>query len=308
MPLVNLRSLIEEAETNKHALAGFNILNLEMTEGVVEAAKTLGVPVILNVHPDQIIHSSLEMIAAMVKEIAGRVKVPVVLHLDYASNFSILREAISCGFTSLMFVAPAELSFEEIIRETRSAAELSHSNDLLLESEFKSEGNNGITDPDQAERFIRETGVDILSPQIGTSHGGGKADLDLELLKVIKQKAKCYISLHGGSGVEDTIIQKAIGIGINKASVYSQISKSAIEKMKERLGSGDVPDMVEASGIIKDAVKKTVTDRLNVLSMRKIDTLHKPGSPLNSGPGHYIDSLVRDVTRQVMKKSKTEDQ
>ena len=207
MPLVNLRSLIEEAETNKYALGGFNILNLEMIEGVVEAAQTLGVPVILNVHPDQIIHTSLEVIAATVKEIAGRVKIPVVLHLDYAADLGILRNAISCGFTSLMYVAPAELSFEETIIETRNAVELSHWNELLMESEFKPEGNSGLTDPAQAERFIRETSVDILSPRIGTSHGGGKADLDLELLKMIKQKAKCFISLHVDFLVRDVTRQ-----------------------------------------------------------------------------------------------------
>jgi len=302
MPLVNLRSLIEEAEANKYSLAGFNILNLEMIEGVVEAAQTLGVPVILNVHPDQIINTSLDVIAAMVKEIAGRVKIPVVLHLDYVSDLGILRDAISCGFTSLMYVAPAELGFEETIIETRNAAELSHQNELLMESEFKPEGDSGLTDPAQAERFIRETGVDILSPQIGTSHGGGKADLDLGLLREIKKKAKCYISLHGGSGVEDAVIQKAIGLGINKASVYSQISKAAIGKIKERLGSGDGPDMVEASGIMKEAIKKTAMSRLSVLSMKKIDTVYNPSNLSDNGPGNNVDSLVRDVTRQVLRR------
>ena len=302
MPLVNLRSLIEEAEANKYALAGFNILNLEMIEGVVEAAQTLGVPVILNVHPDQIIHTSLEVIAATVKETAGKVKVPVVLHLDYASDLVILREAISCGFTSLMFVAPAELSFEEVIIETRNAVELSHQNELLIESEFKPEGNGGLTDPAQAERFIRETGVDILSPQIGTSHGGGKADLDLGLLKEIKEKAKCFISLHGGSGVDDSVLQNAIILGINKASAYSLISKAAIGKVSERLNSSDAPDMIEASGIIKEAIKKTAMNRLSVLSMKKGDATHDSSSSSNTRPGNNIDSLVRDVTRQVIKK------
>jgi len=305
MPLVDLRSLIEEAEANKYALAGFNILNLEMIEGVVEAAQTLGVPVILNVHPDQIINTSLEVIAATVKETAGRTKVPVVLHLDYAADLSILREAITCGFTSLMYVAPAKLSFEEVIIETRNAVELSHRNELLMESEFKSEENSGLTDPAQAERFIRETSVDILSPQIGTSHGGGKADLDLGLLKEIKEKAKCFISLHGGSGVDDSVLQNAIGLGINKASVYSLISKAAIGKIKECLNSGDVPDMVEASGIMKEAIKKIAMNRLSILSMKKSNGLHNPSSSLNIGPGNNIDSLVRDVTRQVIRKMGT---
>jgi fructose/tagatose bisphosphate aldolase len=302
MPLVNLRSLIEEAEADKYALAGFNILNLEMIEGVVEAAQTLGVPVVLNVHPDQIINTSLEVIAVTVKETAGRTKVPIVLHLDYAADLSILREAITCGFTSLMFVAPAELRFEEVIIETRNAVRLAHSNELLMESEFKPGGNSGLTDPAQAERFIRETGVDILSPQIGTSHGGGKADLDLGLLKEIKEKTKCFISLHGGSGVEDGVIQKAIGLGMNKASVYSQISKAAIGKMKERLSSEDIPDMVEVSGIMKEVIKKTAMNRLSVLSMKKGSDVHDPSSSLNIGPGNNIDSLVRDVTRQVIRK------
>ena len=256
----------------------------------------MGCLVICNVHPDHIIHTSLEVIAASVKETAANVNVPVVLHLDYAADLRMLREAITCGFTSLMYVATAELSFEEVIRETRIAVELSHSNELLLESEFRPEGNNGLTDPSMASRFIRETGVDILSPRIGTSHGGGKADLDLELLRKIKKEAKCYISLHGGSGVEDSVIQKAIGLGLNKASVYSQISKAAIGKMRECLRSGDAPDMVEASGIIKEAIKKTAVNRLSVLSMKNINAAKNPSSPSDDRPGNNIDNLVKDVT------------
>lgn len=302
MPLVNLKPLIEEAEAKGYALGGFNILNQEMIEGVIEAGQALGRPVIVNVHPDQIGHTSMEIIAATVAEAAGRANIPVVLHLDYADDFGILRKAVSCGFTSLMYVASADLSFEEIIKETRIAAELAHNSELLLESEFKSIGDNGLTDPAMAKRFMRETGVDILSPQVGTSHGGGKADLDLELLKEIKEKAKCYISLHGGSGVEDSIFQKAISLGINKASVYSQMSKAVIGRIREITGGQDAPDIVKVSGVMKDAIKESVIDRLKVFSMGKESNVSEPNSIPNTIAGNSTDKLIKDITRQVLRK------
>jgi len=302
MPLENLKPLIEEAETKGYALGGFNIINQEMIEGVIEAAQTLEMPVILNVHPGQINHTSMEVIAATATEAAGRANIPVVLHLDYASDFGILRKAISCGFTSLMYVAPADMSFGDMISETRIAAELAHSSDLLLESEFKPVTDSRLTDPALAERFIKETGTDILSPQIGTSHGGGRADLDLDLLKEIKEKAKCYISLHGGSSVEDSVFQKAISLGMNKASVYSQMSKAVIGRIKEITGGQDAPDMVEVSKIMKDTVKESVIDRLRVFSTGK----ESNASSSNNNPGiiarNSIDKLIKDVTRQVLRK------
>lgn len=303
MPLAKLKPLIAEAEVKGYALGGFNILNQEMIEGVIEAGQALGKPVILNVHPDQIGHTRMEVIAAIASEAAGRAKIPVVLHLDYADNFGILRKAISCGFTSLMYVGSADLSFEDVIRETRIAAELAHSSELLLESEFKSTADSGLTDPVLAERFIRETGVDILSPQIGTSHGGAAANIDLKLLKEIKEKAKCYISLHGGSGVEEGIFKQAISLGINKASVYSQMSNAVIGRIKEIVEGHDVPDMVKISGVMKDAVKESVIDRLKVFSIGKENNVSRISSIPDTIAENSINKLIKDVTRQVLRES-----
>ena len=93
MPLVGLKSLIEEAELKGYALGGFNVINQEMIEGVAEAVQFVGLPVILNVYPDQISHTSMEVIATTAVEVAGRVEFPVFLHLDYARDFGILRKA-----------------------------------------------------------------------------------------------------------------------------------------------------------------------------------------------------------------------
>lgn len=268
MALVDLKSLIYDSELNKYALGGFNITNLEMVEGVLEAAQELMVPVIFNVHPDQIGHTSIEVIVSLVKQASEKVKIPVVLHIDYVKALMLLRKAIYCGFNSLMFVTPEEYSFEKSVRETRIAAELAHQFGLLIESELKPEQDTGLTDPDMAEIFVKETGIDIFSPFIGTAHWGGKADLRLDLLKDIKQKTKCYISLHGGSGVQDTVLQKAIRLGINKASVYSQLSKSAVLKLTDRFKIAEEPDIVEIYGIMKNAVKETAIRRLAVLSMK----------------------------------------
>ncbi len=302
MFIVNLKSIIEETENNGFAIGGFNITNLEMIEGVVEAAQNLDLPVIINIHPDHIAHTSLEVISSMVKEIAYRARIPIVLHIDYTTDLGMLREAISCGFTSLMFVAAAGLSFEDMIIETRNAVELAHRNGLLIESEFPPEKNNGCTDPEKAGRFVRETGIDILSPQIGTTHGGGKASLDLELLKKIKEKTGCYISLHGGSSVEDGIIQEAVRAGINKISVYSQTSKAALGKLKDRMGNEDIPDMAEASVIMKEAVTVAAIKRLKILSMKTEITPKDIKVPSNTGSIDNLGTLIKDIAARVIKK------
>ncbi len=302
MPLVNLKSIIEETENTGFALGGFNITNLEMIEGAIEAAQNLDLPVIINIHPYHIAHTSLEAISSLVKERAGRARIAVALHIDYITDLGMLREAITCGFTSLMFVAPTGLSFEDMIIETRNAAELAHRNDLLIESEFPPEENSGLTDPEKAGIFIKETGVDILSPQIGTTHGGGKANLDLELLKRIKEKAGCYISLHGGSSVEDSIIQEAVKAGINKISVYSQTSKAALRKLKDRMSNGDIPDMAEASVIMKEEITKAAMKRLKVLSMKTEISPKDLKIPSNTGSVNNIETLIRDVARRVIRK------
>jgi fructose-bisphosphate aldolase class II len=301
MALVNLKSVIKETENGRLAIGGFNITNLEMLEGIVEAAKSLDLPIIINVHPEHIGHSSLELVAAMVKERALKSKIPIVLHIDYITDMSLLREAIFCGFTSIMFVAAAGLSFEDAILEVKNACELVHRNNLLIESEFPPEKESGLTDPEKAERFVRETGIDILSPHIVVS-GNSKVELDLELFKKIKDRTGCYFSLHGSSKVSDSIIQEAVKAGINKISVYSQTSKAALGELKDLMSSKGIPDMAEASMVMKEAIKSATIKRLKVLSLEKGKISKEIPDFSSANPTDDMESLIKDVTKQVLKR------
>jgi fructose-bisphosphate aldolase class II len=301
MALVNLKTIIEETDNSQFAIGGFNITNLEMLEGITEAAQDLDLPIIINIHPEHIVHTSLEMISSVVKERAIKSSVPIVLHIDYITDMSLLREAISCGFTSIMFVAAAGLSFEDAILEVKNASELVHRNDLLIESELPPDKDESFTDPEKAARFVRETGIDILSPHIIVSRNG-MIELDLLLLERIKKKTGCYFSLHGSSKVSDSIIQEAVKAGINKVSVYSQTSKAALGKLKDLMSSSGIPDMAEASSVMKEAIKAAAIKRLKVLTLKaEITPEEIPDSLIADSTGD-MESFVKDITRQVIKK------
>ena len=127
-----------------------------------------------------------------------------------------------------------------------------------------------LADPDIAKDFVETTGIDILAPAIGSIHGMGsqKATLDLDTLQEIRNKTDCYLSLHGGSGVDDSILRKAIDIGINKVSVYTRLSSRAVGKIRSVL-SNDT-ELSQLMVAARDGFREMVEDRLRVLRSKNI--------------------------------------
>jgi fructose-bisphosphate aldolase class II len=173
-----------------------------------------------------------------------------------------------------MYDGPIGISFKEKIERTKKVVEIAHSIGLTVESELgrvtrvgvdDKEMRENITDPDMARKFVEETGIDILAPAVGSISGMDEqgASLDLGLLKIIKEKTGCFLSLHGGSGVEDSVIKKIIKTGINKASVYTRISNIAVKRMGDLLKKG-VPDLHLVMSEARDVFREMVEDRLNV--------------------------------------------
>ncbi len=333
MPLVNLKPFLEDAKKNKYCLGCFNAFNIETLEGIIEAAVNLKTPVVCAVYEPQLKYSDLETFSNLVKDISNKVNVPVILHLDHAEEISLIINAIKCGFTSLMFDGPPSISFEEKIRQTKKVVEIVHSVGLTLESELgyitrvgedEKAAKENIADPNRAEEFVEKTGVDILAPAIGSIHGLSerKATIDLELLKEIKSKTNCYLSLHGGSGVDDSIIRESIDIGINKASVYTRISNLAIEKMKAILGK-DSPDLSLIMNEAREGFREMVENRLNVFRSKNICSFeanvcnistspkystNREGGKINRGldarDDNSYEELVKKLTSAVIKNIK----
>ncbi|MHB0913036.1 MAG: class II fructose-bisphosphate aldolase [Armatimonadota bacterium] len=282
MPLIRLKPLLEDAQKKKYALGSFNVFNIETFEGLMEAAVELKTPIICAVYEPHMKYGDLEAFADFVKEKSTKVDVPVVLHLDHAETMSSIVNAIRCGFTSVMFDGPAGMDFEEKIEQTREVVKIAHSIDITVEAELdyivragidEKPGKKDVTDPDTAREFVERTGIDILAPAIGNVHGKdqGTTGLNLDLLKEIKAKTGCYISLHGGSGVADSIIREAIDLGLNKVSVYTRISNLAVEKIKYLLETETRwLDLAVVQNEVRNAFSELITDRLEAIRSKNI--------------------------------------
>jgi ketose-bisphosphate aldolase len=272
MPIANLKPFLDDARTNKYCIGSFNVCNIETLEGVIEAAINMKTPVVCAVYEPQLKFSNLEIFSNLVKDVSDKVNVPVILHLDHATEISSIVNAIKYGFTSIMYDGPPGLDFQEKINRTKKVVEIAHSVGLMVEAEVdyitrigqdKNISGANLTNAEIAQEFVELTGIDILAPAIGSIHGliEGKATINLELLKNIKERTNCYISMHGGSGISDETMREAINIGLNKASVYTYISHVAIQKLKNLIDKESL-DLTLILNEIREGFKEVVENRL----------------------------------------------
>ena len=212
--LVNPKAELARARREGWALGGFNVFNLESARAVIAAGEELAAPLLVQTSEGAVKHAGLENLVAIVRELAGRTKAPVALHLDHGKSEELARAAVDAGYTSVMIDASRE-SFEENLRETRDIVAYAHARGVHVEAELGTLGGiedlgeqamrSMLTDPDQAVRFATETEVDALAVAIGTSHGAykfkGEPHLDLDRLREIASRVSQPIVLHGASSL-----------------------------------------------------------------------------------------------------------
>ena len=250
--LVTLNEILALAEEKKCAVGAFNTPNLECLNAVLDAAEKLDVPVIIN-HAE--LHepvAPLQVIGPVMVEAAKRSKVPVCVHLDHCETLSYMEEALKLGFTGVMYDGSA-LSYEENVENTRIAVAMAKQYGANVEAEIGQlasreggEEENAVgpvyTDPELAETFCKDTGIDALAPSFGTAHGiyKSKPVLDLDRVKTIAEKTGLPLVMHGGSGVSDEDYRIAIQKGIRKVNYYSYMAKAGVNAVKDMLAQGDV--------------------------------------------------------------------
>ncbi len=227
---MNMKEILAVAKENRFALPAFNISDYSMFLGIMDVCEETNSPVIIEIHPDEL------------------------SHLDHCGDFGKIIWAIQSGFTSVMFDG-AELSFEDNIAGTKKVIEAAHPVNVSVEAELGTigslnpedlEGGSAkiiYTNPDDAVKFVAETGVDTLAVAIGTCHGlypaGMKPELKLDILKEIASKVDVPLVLHGGSNNPDEEIGQSVTLGINKINISSDIKAAYFEKMREVLHGGN---------------------------------------------------------------------
>ena len=229
---VSMKGMLKRANEGNYAVMAINCFNIETARAVINAAQSLRAPIIINIVQEHMVnHCDSNLIAPIVKKLAQRASVEVALNFDHGEEIGLLKKALVDGYSSVM-VDASRYNLEGNIRMTREIVEFAKQFDASVEGEIgcmgASEGDNYTdddmkTNPDEALRFAKETGIDALAISFGSSHGnypeGYVPEFDFERLKEIKEKTKMPLVLHGGSGSGDENIKRCVEFGINKINV-----------------------------------------------------------------------------------------
>ncbi|MBU0619484.1 MAG: class II fructose-bisphosphate aldolase [Patescibacteria group bacterium] len=234
--LVHIKDIIKNAKKDNYAVGAFNVHNLESILGVAQAVIKVKSPVIIQVSESTINYLGLKPITHIVSTVAKNIaaQVPVALHLDHGKNFDVIFECINAGFTSIHIDA-SHLPLDENINLTKQIVEIAHAKGIWVQGEVgaiigghgsasKKIKNIPLANVDEVVQFVQATNVDTIAAAIGTAHGiYENEDIKINLLKQIKSKIKKPFVLHGGSGIKDAKIKKAIKEGVNIINIGSDI-------------------------------------------------------------------------------------
>ncbi len=263
MALVNMREMLEDARRRSYCVAAFDVCNYEMARNVVEVAAEERAPVILMGLKNDLVDGGMPYLSGICKTAANSVDVPVALHLDHAVDFDIIKQVIAAGFTSVMYDG-SKLSLEENIARTKEVCDYAHRYDVTVEAELGhvttailgsgGQGETGLldeshqenpddylTDPQEVEQFVRETGVDALAVAVGTVHGVylKKPVMSFERLDEINKISTVPLVLHGGSGTPDDDIRRCVELGMCKLNIFSEILHAYNVALKESINKLD---------------------------------------------------------------------
>lgn len=265
--LVSAKEMLDKAKAGHYAVGQFNINNLEWTKAILTAAQEMNSPAILGVSEGAGKYmTGFKTVTAMVKEMdkALGITVPIALHLDHGT-YEGCKACVEAGFTSIMFDG-SSYSIDENKAKTEELVKLAHDNGMSIEAEVGSIGGeeDGVVgmgecaDPDEC-KMIADLGVDMLAAGIGNIHGiypDNWAGLQFDVLDAIQQKTGVMpLVLHGGSGIPDEMIKKAIDLGVSKVNVntecqlvFAAATREYIEAGKDKEGKGYDPRKLLAPG------------------------------------------------------------
>ncbi len=278
MTIVNLNEVFNKAIKHDYAIGAFNIHNLEFVEGVMRAAEELSSPVIIGIATISIDYAGLEPLAAITKDYAERSQIPTVIHLDHGDDIELVRQSIKSGFSSVMYDG-SKYPIDENIKRTREIVKIAHAEDISVEGEIGVVGGfEGLavgdvsheqlrqlyTRPEEARRFVEETGVDALAVAVGTVHGMPiqNADIDFQRLKEIHEAVDIPLVFHGCTGLKNEDYHKAIALGVKKFNVgtrlmieFQKALKGAIQQDENALFYCLKQATAAVTAAVKDRIK-----------------------------------------------------
>lgn len=241
---------------------------------MIQAAEELGTPIIIQTSLGTAEYIGFEALIAAVKALAEKASISVCLHMDHCKSIEALKKAIDCGYSSVMYDG-SDLPLEENIKNTKEVVAYAHPRNVSVEGEIGSIGGaeDGIvveksdaayTKPEDAFRFVSETGVDALAVAIGTTHGQykSKAKINYELLEELQANLKDVgLVLHGGTGVSDEDMKRCAK-GMKKINVGTELNKSYIEEVNASFpGATPLTSLRKLFTPANEHIKRIITEK-----------------------------------------------
>ena len=286
-----LRNQLKDAQSNGVAIGHFNISDLTLLKAVCAAAQELEVPVIVGASEGERAFLGVAQIAALVRSLREEQSIPIFLNADHTHSLDSAMAAAKAGFDSIVYDLSA-LPFAENVKQTRQAVEALKSVNpaILVEGEIGNIGTGSeihesapdhskdLTTPEQAKQFVESTGVDILAPAVGNSHGmlqtmvqgSVRKRLDLARIREIKRASGSFLTLHGGSGTEDHDLEEAIAAGINIIHINTELRVAWRRGLEEAFAKNPrevVP--YKLLPVAEESVKQVVLARLRLFNQQR---------------------------------------
>ena len=273
--LENMKDMLNKADSGKYAVPHFNINNLEWTRFILEECQELKTPLILGVSEGAIKYmGGYKTVSNLVRSLISdlNITIPVALHLDHGSSYESCVKAIDNGFTSVMIDA-SKYPLEENINITKQVVEYAKEKNVTVEAEIGAVGGeeDGVANElayakvEDAVKLVSETNINFLAPALGSVHGiyKGEPKLDFERMVKIHDLVKLPLVLHGGSGIPDELIKKAISCGITKININTELqiawSKAARSFLNENEKVYDPRKIIKGGEVaMKEMIKEKV--------------------------------------------------
>jgi tagatose 1,6-diphosphate aldolase GatY/KbaY len=275
--LVSTRQLLDEARAANRAVAALNFYNAETLRAHINAANEANAPLILQTTESTINYLGINLAVAMAQAAATEMNKPVALHLDHGASFELAQRCIEAGYSSVM-IDGSKLPFDGNIALTRRVVELAHARGVSVEGELGHVAHNDddkdisrfYTKPEEAEKFVAETGVDALAIAVGTAHGfyKGEVRIDFARLREIRDAVKSTnLVLHGGSGVSNELLREAVQSGITKINFGTELKNAFTIAVKKSLAETNEIDLRKTFAPAIRAVQAVSAEKIRVCNL-----------------------------------------
>ncbi len=269
--LVHMGDMLRHAHANGYAVGAFDLVSLDFLQAIVAGAENQRAPVILSLAESHYAYFDPELIMPAVRAAAERASIPVAVHLDHGGSLEAAVRGIRQGFNGVMVDASTS-PLEENIARTRAVAEMAHACGIPIEGELgyvagvegedaeRHPGEVVYTSPEEAERYVRETGVDFLAVSIGTVHGRmrGEPRLDFDRLAAINARLGIPLVIHGGTGLGDRQFLRLVENGVAKINYYTALADAAGSAIRASAGDAGNRSYTDLTRGVQDAIRAEV--------------------------------------------------